>query len=102
MLRTRAAASTDELRTGGVPLLGLLAEFYGIALPGPTTGFCVPVFAGVGIDDDRLGGCLTQLGDEAGNPDRLSAVDTDGYGLRKACGEGGTVAESFSMSYLKA
>ena len=102
MLRARAAASADELRTGGIPSLGLLAEFYGIALSCPTTGFCVPVLAGVGVDDDRLGGCLAQLGDEAGNPDGLSAVDADGYGLRKARGEDGTVAESFSMSYLAA
>jgi|SRR6185503_3123931 len=92
-----SAAATDDLSTCCIPVAGLVAICAWVACAGPATMFCIPGFAGVGIDEDRLVGRgakhCNQRADEGG----MCTVDAYGYGLWEGCNGGGALMEGFTV-----
>src|ERR1035438_4844366 len=97
---TGAATAADNLRSIGEPIGCHAAEPCGGAVACPSPGGGVPALTGVGVDDNWFVGGGAQLGDQRGYESRPGAVDSDGYGLRKARDNGGAGAEYLAVGHV--
>jgi len=98
MLGPRAAAAANDLCAGGKPIRSRPAEIYGVARAGPAASLRVPLFAGVGIDEDRLVCGGAEFGNQIKDQRRSRAVDADRRGLRENCDGASAIGEQFAMS----